>query len=274
MTPPKEDIVLNAGDIRLTLTSGPLSFSYSVPMKRFEAGVASITLGERQISLPSDSYVKIEMLVKSFTDSEREQVALAIAEAASLITLRYPHLLDSKLFEGAVNSKNSAIAWPEGPMTLTASPSIAIETVAGTLQNDFSTIQKLDESDRTRLRLAARWFRRGYEAVNHIDKFLFFWTVLEIYPAKGRTKVANHTRDLLHSRLYSGRNPQEIKDRLELGQMSSTRDKIVHEGQAFVKESEQSIFEQRLKKLRAIAAVCLRLLGGLPPGDDLERFIK
>ncbi len=83
MTPPKEDLVVKEGDISLTLTSGPLSFSYSVPMKRFGSGVASMTLAERQINLPSGSYVKIETLIKSFTDSERERVALAIAEAAS-----------------------------------------------------------------------------------------------------------------------------------------------------------------------------------------------
>ncbi|MFC1939986.1 hypothetical protein ACFLXO_04815 [Chloroflexota bacterium] len=233
-----------------------------------------MTLGERQINLPSSSYVKIETLIQSFTDSERERVALAIAEAASLITLRYPHLLDKKLFEGVINTPNSGVMWSEGPMTLTASPSIPPENMAEALQNDFSNIKKLDTSDRTRLQLAARWFRRGYEAVNQVDKFLFFWTVLEIYPAKGRTRVANHTRDLLYNCLYSGRNPQEIKDKLELGRMSSMRDKIVHEGQAFVKESEESVFEWRLEKLRATATVCLRLLGGLSPGDELERFIK
>jgi hypothetical protein len=274
MTPPKEELVVNTGDISLTLTSGPLSFSYSLPIKRFGSGVASMTLGTRQIKLPSGSYIIIKTLVKSFTDSERECVALAIAEATSVITLRYPHLLDEKVFEGIVKLPNASVMWSEGPMTLTASPSIPPATIAETFQNDFSSIQKLGESDRTRLQLAARWFRRGYEAVNQVDKFLFFWTVLEIYPAKGRTKVANHTRDLLHIRLYSEKNPQEIKDKLELGRMSSMRDKIVHEGQAFVKESEQSVFEQRLEKLRAIAAVCLRLLAGISPGNELERFIK
>ncbi len=273
MTAPKKDIVVNVGDISLTLTSGPLSFSYSVPMKRSGAGVASMTLGERQINLPNGSYVKIETLIKSFDDSDRERVTLAIAEAASLITLRYPHLLDNKLFEGVVNSKNTAVMWSEGPMTLTASPSIPPETVAGALQNDFSNILKLDTSDRTRLQLAARWFRRGHEAVNQVDKFLFFWTVLEIYPAKGTTQVARETANLLLRAIYVNMNSSEVKKNLELGPMHRMRGKIVHAGQAFVEDSEQSVFERRLEKLRATATVCLRLLGGLSPGDELERFI-
>lgn len=133
MAPPDESLVVSTGDISVTLTSGPLSFSYSVPIKRFGSGVASMTLGERQINLPSGSYVKIETLIQSFTDSERERAALVVAEAASLVTLRYPHLLDNKLFEGVVNARNTAVMWSEGPMTLTASPSIPPETMAGAL---------------------------------------------------------------------------------------------------------------------------------------------
>jgi hypothetical protein len=233
-----------------------------------------MTLGQRQINLPSDSYVKILTLIKSFTDSERERIALAIAEAASLITLRYPHLLDNKLFEGVINTPNSGIVWSEGPMTLTASPSIPPENMAEALQNVFSNIKKLDASDRTRLQLAARWFRRGYEAVNQVDKFLFFWTVLEIYPAKGTTHVARETANLLQRSIYVNTNSSEVKKNLELGYMHSMRGKIVHAGQAFVEDSERSVFERRLEKLRATATVCLRLLGGLSPGDELERFIK
>jgi len=274
MTPPSDPLVVSEGDIRLTLTPGPLSFSYSVPVKRFKPGAASMTLGTRQINLSSGSYIMIETLIESFTDSEREHVALAIAEAASLITLRYPHLLDEKLFEGVVNPPNTAVMWSEGPMTLTASPSITPETVAIILQNDFSNVLKLDASDRTRLQLAARWFRRGHEAMNQVDKFLFWWTVLEIYPAKGIIHVARETANLLQRSIYVDTNSSEVKKKLELGPMHSMRGKIVHAGQAFVEDSERSIFEQRLEKLRATATACLRLLGGLSPGDDLDRFIK
>ena len=224
MAPPNAPpLVINEGDIRLTLTPGPISFSYSVPVKRFKPGAASMTLGTRQINLPSGSYIMTETLIKSFTDSERERVALAIAEAASLITLRYPHLLDEKLFEGVVNPPNTAVMWSEGPMALTASPSITPETVAVTLQNDFSNVQKLDASDRTRLQLAARWFRRGHEAVNQVDKFLFWWTVLEIYPAKGTTHVARETANFLQRSIYVDTNSSEVKKKLELGPMHSLR---------------------------------------------------
>jgi hypothetical protein len=274
MTPPKESLVVNTDDISVTLTSGPLSFSHSVPMKHFGSGVASMTLGQRQINLPSGSYVKVEALIKSFTDSERERVALAIAEAASLITLRYPHLLDNKLFEGVFNTPNLGVIWSEGPMTLTASPSIPPENMSEALQRDFSNIKKLDASDRARLQLAARWFRRGCEAVNQIDKFLFFWTVLEIYPTKGTVHVARETASLLQQNIYTNIDSSDVKKKLELGPMHSMRGKIVHAGQAFIEDTERGIFEQRLEKLHAIVTVCLRLLGGLSPGDDLTRFIN
>ncbi len=274
MTPPNECLTVNEGDIRMTLTAGPLSFSYSVPVKRFKPGGASMTFGARQINLPNGSYIVLETLIKSFTDSERERVALAIAEVASLITLLHPHLLEEKLFEGVVSPPNTAVIWSEGPLTLTASPSITPETVVSTFQKDFSKVQKLDANDRTRLQLAARWFRRGHEVLNQVDKFLFWWTVLEIYPAKGTIHVARETANLLQLSIYVTMTTSEIKTKLELGPMHSMRGNIVHKGQAFVEDSEQSIFERRLEKLRATATVCLRLLAGMSPGDGLERFIK
>jgi hypothetical protein len=146
--------------------------------------------------------------------------------------------------------------------------------VVSTFQNGFSNVQKLDANDRARLQLAARWFRRGHEALNQVDKFLFWWTVLEIYPAKGTIHVARETANLLQMSIYVKMNASEIKTKLELGPMHTMRGKIVHTGQAFVEDSERSIFERRLEKLRATATVCLRLLAGMSPGDDLEQFIK
>ncbi|MFC2067749.1 hypothetical protein ACFLTP_01870 [Chloroflexota bacterium] len=274
MNSPQENLIVSEGDIRITLTSGPLSFSYSVPLKRFMARAASMTMGKRQINLPSGSYIMIELLMKSFEDSERERVALAVAEVASLISLHHPHLLDEKLYEGIITPLNKAVIWSEGPFSLTASPSITPETVTSTFHNDFSKIQKLDANDRIRLQLAARWFRRGHEALNQVDKFLFWWTVLEIYPAKGTTHVARETANLLQLSTYTKMNTSEIKRKLELGPMHSMRGNIVHKGQAFVEDSERSIFERRLEKLCATATVCLRLLARMSPGDDLEQFIK
>ena len=79
---------------------------------------------------------------------------------------------------------------------------------------------------------------------------------------------------MLQRSIYVDMNSSEVKRKLELGPMHTMRGKIVHDGQAFIEDSERSIFEQRLEKLRATATVCLRLLGGLSPGDDLERFIN
>ena len=96
-------VAVHETDIVLTFTPGPLSFSYSVPVKSLGPGHASMTPGTRQIQLPSGSYVVIEMEANPRARSERERVALRVAEVASLITLRHPHLLDEKIFEGAVD---------------------------------------------------------------------------------------------------------------------------------------------------------------------------
>ncbi len=66
--------------------------------------------------------------------------------------------------------------------------------------------------------------------MNQVDKFLFWWTVLEVYPAKGTTHVARETANLLQRCIYVDKNPSEIKTKLELGRMHMMRGKIVHDG--------------------------------------------
>ncbi len=270
----KEPLEIDLGEQRITFQRGPLSFSYSVPVKSFGAGAASLRLGQRKVSLPAGSYCRIEALIKEMTGSERERVALLVTEAATLITLRSPSLLDEKLFEGVVAPPGAQIIWPEGPITLTVAPSLEPETIMADFKDDLTKIQELSSEDRSRLQLASRWFRRGNEALNPVDRFLFWWTVLEVYPAKARTKVVNYTIDLIKERVYPHKDRQDVKSMLEIGQMSSARDRIVHSGQAFVEDSERKVFDERLKKLRATTTVCLRLLAGIPHGDDLDQFMR
>ncbi len=272
--PPDTPLLIHEGDIRLAQTPGPLSFSYSVPIKRFGPGSVGMTLGKRSIDVPRGSYVTIETLTSFTADSERERVVLAVAEAASLVTLRYPYLLEEKLFEGVVSTPNSAVMWMEGPITLTAAPSLDPQVVHTTLQEDFSVVGNLGDVDRSRLQLASRWFRRGHEVANQVDKLLFWWTVLEVYPAMGTKHVARETARLLRESIYLDMTESEVKKKLELGPMHSMRGRIVHNGQAFVQEAELDKFSLRLEKLRATVTVCLRLLGGLSPGDGLDRFVR
>ena len=231
-----------------------------------------MTLGERQIQLPSGSYVVIEAEADPRARFERERVALRIAEVASLITLRHPHLLDEKIFEGVINVPGRFLAWSEGPVRLTAAPAVDPSDVISGFRNSIAAVRELDTETQYRFQLASRWFRRGHEATNEVDRFLFWWTVLEVYP---REKGANIIRDIntvLGNHVFPRVARHELEKNLRIGRMYSERKRIVHEGRSFV-DVDDNDFRASLERLGLIAGTLLRLLCGIPPGDDLQEFM-
>ena len=268
----KVEVRTPESDFCLTLIQGPLFFSYSVPVKSFGSGSAAMTIGERQFSLPGGSYVIISTEADIRTSSERERVALLVAEAAGLITLRYPHLLHEKLFEGVTNAQGHSVIWREGPITLLASPATPAAEVVRDFTADFSSFARLPAGMQHRFQLASRWYRRGHESINQVDKFLFWWTVLEIYPRKKGTAVAATIKQTLQDEAFPNMSMQRIGQNLRISSIYRERIRIVHEGKAFV-DVEDKNFRECLDRLGAIATVCLRLLGSLPPGDELQQFM-
>ena len=272
VVPPKDGVITAINDVRLRVENGPFSFSYSVPIITFRPSRAMMTLGERSVDVPQGPCIFVEIEADPAVESERQRVALRVAEVASLITLRFPHVLDEKFYEGPVNTDAMKMLWGEGPRTLTASPGVTPSQLSEGLASDMSFIQQLSPDKRTRFQLASRWYRRGCEAMNLADKFLFWWTVLEIFPGQGTTNIVKSIKQVLSDQACSQLSPQEMEDKLRIGRIYGERKRIVHEGRAFV-DSDDQPFQELLKRLQAIASVCLRLLCGLPPGDDLQEFI-
>ena len=157
-------------------------------------------------------------------------------------------------------------------MTLTASPAVTPSQLSEGLTSDFSSIQQLSGDERHRFQLASRWYRRGHEALNLADKYLFWWTVLEIYPGEGATNIVRNIKRVLREQVCPQLNAQEVEDKLGIGRIYGELKRIVHEGRAFVALDDKH-FRGCLERLQAITTVCIRLLCGLPPGNGLQQFI-
>ena len=273
MKPPESPLEVHEAEVRLTFTPGPLTFCYSVPLKSFGPGSFAVTLGERQVSLPKGSYVVIEIMASPGKEPERERLALQVAEVATLVALRHSHVLDEKLFEGVVNVAGKAVMWREGPMSFTAAPAVSPEEVADGFASDFACVQQLNGESHQRLQLISRWFRRGHEAINQVDSFLFWWTVLEIYPGKGESKIVKNVTQVVRDGVCPHLELQVVREKLWIGRIYGERKRIVHDGRAFV-AFDNAYFQGCLDRLRAIATVSLRLLGGFSPGDDLKQYLE
>ena len=271
VVPPEDSVMTEMNDVRLRVENGPFSFSYSVPIVTIRPSQAMMTLGERSVDVPQGPCIFVETEADPTVESERQRVALRVAEVASLITLRFPHVLNEKFYEGPVNTHDMKMLWDEGPRTLTASPGVTPSQLSEGLASDISYAQQLIPEKRMRFQLASRWYRRGCEAMNLVDKLLFWWTALEIFPGQGATNIVRSIKQVLSDQVCSQLSPQEVEDKLRIGRIYGERKRIVHEGRAFVAFDDQQ-FQELLMRLQAITTVCLRLLCGLPLGDDLQEF--
>ena len=106
-----------------------------------------------------------------------------------------------KLYQGAVNTQNSFVMWAEGPIHVVGRPTVDAATLAGELRRTLNALDTLDSDTRERFQLAARWFTRAIETVNQIDRLIYLWTVLEIYPGEGTADIPRATSELLAAAL-------------------------------------------------------------------------
>ena len=222
--------------------------------------------------MPEGTFIIIETAIDPDGFYERDRVALQIAEAAALVTLRFPHALQEKVYEGTINTEGASLLWDEGSITLTVSPVVTPADVAEAFGSDASALQHLDGNRRERFQLASRWYRRGHETLNQVDKFLFWWTVLEVYPGEGERNIVWNIKHVLRMQVFPHLSKQKLEEGLRIGPIYQERKGIVHEGKAFVSHEDKH-FSECLERLRAVATTCLRLLGGLPLGDDLDPYL-
>jgi hypothetical protein len=276
LTPPGSDLyVASMQDLEIKLSPGPVEFSFTIPVVRHTPPVAGLRPAQRHVKLAPDSYVVIRIRVDApDPTSARTTAALRAAEAGCVFDLRYPGLLAEKVYEGTVDEPGRFIFMGEGPLRISAQPHRDPKDVADRMATDFGHLEGLPEAERARFQLAARWFRRGQEAINPVDRFLFFWMVLEIYPAMGKGKVSNTTSRFLSERLYKHLSREEIKERTKLGRIEGLRGHILHKGKAFVDPREEEEFLEWLDRLERTAATSLRMLAGMAPGDDLDKYVK
>ena len=276
LSAPQADLyIVKTPDAEIRLSPGNIQFSFSTPVVQYAPPAVGMTLAERRCVEPPGSYVVIRVRIGAM-DPElvRTMAALTVAEATCVFDLRYPGLIAEKLYEGMVNEPGHFVYIAEGPLRLTAQPVRDARDVADEIAGDFVFLRKLSEEDRSRFQLTARWFRRGQEAINPVDKLLFLWTVLEIFTATEGRNVPKEASESLRERLYPDLSSQEIKGKTKIGRIYGERSDIVHKGKAFVAAGEDERYSDYLNRLEAIATTCLRILAGMPPGDELDKYVR
>jgi hypothetical protein len=279
-TPPTEPITVARGDdYAVHLHPGPLAVSYSTGWADPWSPTNSLVLGlEPECrKFPAGSYVIVVTTKPSANVSGGSAWSAAkdrIAQLVAVLDLDFAGVAQEKVYEGPMLTPSTPmhLTWEEG-FRFSPSKSHAPADIAAGLQTRADHVLALSGQDAARFALAARWFQRANDSTNSIDRVLFYYTVLEVFPAAGTSDVPGAVARFLAERVYAGATPADVKARLNLGRICGFRGEIVHDGKASVAPDERATVDEHVKRLQAIARTCLRVLAGLAPGSELDRFM-
>jgi hypothetical protein len=114
----------------------------------------------------------------------------------------------------------------------------------------------------------ARFFSKAVALDPSEEKFLFLWTVLEVFPMKDTTNVGP-IGEYLGQML--GRPSAEVKDKLQIGRTFGLRSNLVHNGKLSLTPEELGKLIQRLED---ICVEILRSMSGQSYGGLLDQYFK
>jgi len=118
-----------------------------------------------------------------------------------------------------------------------------------------------------RFTLMCKIFSRAIATPPGEERFLWLWTVLEVFPMKDTTNI-RPIGEYLSSIL--GRSTDEIMSKLAVGRLFGARSDFVHDGYLAY---DIAALAEALKKLEAIVLSVLRSVVGLPIVGLLDEYL-
>lgn len=270
-----EGEIYRTGAHTLIVKTGPFEVQTSQLAHFFRSDGHGLQMQPMPVIFPNGRYLIIYTEREFSGSSAYASASVEVNGVAAKLTILFPGLLAERKFEGFIDrpGEHYMVAGP-GPMRLIARPDDDPQDVAQALAEFNTTLGEQPLDKRERFRLAARWYAQGYSSDALIDKLLSWYTSLEVHPAAGTTDIPGSVRDYLHKNLYADIDPGALKERCLIGRIAGVRADIVHNGKAHVDTTEADEYGRYLDALERIARTCLRLLGGLPPGDALDKLIR
>lgn len=117
-----------------------------------------------------------------------------------------------------------------------------------------------------RMKLIAKFYTKALSMSPSEEKYLFLWTILEVYPMKASTNIKPISETLS---LITGREVQYVKDKLGIGRLYGIRTNLVHNGTFDIPVGDMgAVFD----KLENIVREIILYASKLPPAHSLDGY--
>lgn len=188
-----------------------------------------MTVGAEVLTFPHGSYLKIsEPAGQELGPLMYASARLQRGRILAAMELVRPNLIEELLYEGMEDSEGWMAVSPEAPMVLRT---LHVLTQSDLLSDISSAMQLLSQPDgeaRERFALIGRWYRRAREVSDPIDRFLFLYFAVEVFPSRN-AEVPNAVAEFISEKI-PGADARRVKAGLNLGRIAGLRGKIVHNG--------------------------------------------
>ncbi len=237
----------------------PLQVSRITPFGR-EAPIA----GSGKLALNDGPFISITVRTdesdpfkaKRFCE---DQLDSALAQLAVIYD---PALFSEQIYRGWLLEEKKWImeAWVQRKNPIAVSSDLA--DALSEMRKSVSQVPELH----VRFLLMSRFLAKSLLVSPGEEKFLYLWTMLEIFPMKDTSNIApisDYVGTLVN------RPPAEVKEKLGIGRLYGSRCTFVHDGRLDIPLSDLGLVFGRLE---LICIEVLRSLCGLPYSGSLENY--
>jgi hypothetical protein len=264
----EENAIVIADPVRIEIFRGSRHYDTLVP-----GGPRVVALGvslsfpavkTQQLNLPEDrTYIELTATTHDPAENPQyceDQINRVIAQLSAILS---PQLFETEVWRGWLAPAGLFSQW----MTVARPVTFKAEDVEREIESFRRALTANLDVDNSRFTLMSNLFARALLMETGAERFLWLWTVLEVFPMKETSDIRS-VCDHLSS--VTGRTATELKEKLRIGRLFGARSDLVHKGKLPYEGDELG---SNLRKLETIDRVVIRSLGGLAYTGELDEFM-
>jgi hypothetical protein len=225
-------------------------------------GVPTNIVNHQKLTLAADrTYVELVARTEEAFDNRQyceDHIDRVVAQLSAILS---PNIFAQEVWRGWVGDNEQLFG---GFWLMQAT---VVEFQRPVVESKIASFQKMvrdaPEVD-ARFTLMSKLFSRAISTPPGEERFLWLWTVLEVFPMKNTTDIRPISEYLAR---VIGRPVLEVKEGLLIGRLFGARSELVHDGKLPYERQELAGV---LNLLEAIDLTIIRALGGLPYAGELD----
>jgi len=263
----EEKIILDP--VTLEIFKGPRT--YKVPhqdLRILPAGEEVTVARDSELSLAeTDTYITLTARTKEINPFvAKDECRNEINKILVLLSLTHgPSIFNSHIYSGWIEEggKVNAEAWVMQAQRVSLDKPLLLkipEQLRGSALNEKDQLDKFT--------LMSKFYNKSLLYDPGEEKFLFLWTILEVFPMEGSTSYSRVNEYLSH---IIGLDKEIIRNKLNIADIYRIRSKLVHAGKFTLTFNEIS---ELISKVESIVRVVMRDMAGFSYDDSLKEYLK